>query len=43
MQPFTDRDTVPFAGLHAPSKAKMLAWLEIMGRYVPESRLRGAD
>ena len=43
MQPFTDRDTVPFEGLHAPSKAKMLAWLEIMGRYVPESRLRGAD
>ena len=43
MQPFTDRDTVPFAGLHAPSKAKMEAWLESMGRYVPESRLRGAD
>ena len=43
MQPFTDRDTVPFEGLHAPSKAKMLAWLEIMGRYVPESRLRGAE
>lgn len=43
MQPFTDRDTVPYEGLHAPSKAKMLAWLEIMGRYVPESRLRGAD
>ena len=43
MQPFTDRDTVPFGGLHAPSKEKMLAWLEIMRRYVPESGLRGAD
>jgi len=43
MQPFTDRDTVPFEGLHAPSKEKMEAWLGIMRRYVPESRLRGAD
>ena len=43
MQPFIDRDTVPFGGLHAPSKEKMLRWLGIMGRYVPESRLRGAD
>ena len=43
MQPFTDRDTVPFEGLHAPSKEKVEAWLGIMRRYVPESRLRGAD
>ena len=43
MQPFTDRDTVPFEGLHAPSKEKMQGWLETMGRYVPDSRLRGAD
>ena len=43
MQPFTDRDTVPFGGLHAPSREKMQGWLEIMRRYVPESRLRGAD
>ncbi len=43
MQPFADRDTVPFGGLHAPSREKMLGWLGIMRRYVPESRLRGAD
>ena len=43
MQPFTDRDSVPFEGLHAPSREKMEQWLAIMGRYVPESRLRGVD
>jgi pyruvate formate lyase activating enzyme len=43
MQPFTDRDTVPFEGLHAPSKDKMREWLAIMARYVPESWLRGVD
>ena len=43
MQPFTDRDTVPFEGLHAPSREKMEQWLAIMRRYVPESRLRGVD
>ena len=43
MQPFTDRDTVPFGGLHAPSKERMQGWLETMKRYVPDSRLRGVD
>ena len=43
MQPFTDRDTVPYGGLHAPSAEKMGAWLGIMRRYVPNSRIRGAE
>ena len=43
MQPFTDRDTVPYGGLHAPSAEKMGAWLGIMRRYVPDSRIRGAE
>lgn len=43
MQPFTDRDTVPYGGLHAPSTEKMGAWLGIMRRYVPDSRIRGAE
>jgi len=43
MQPFADRDTVPFGGLHAPTKEKMGQWLDIMRRYVPDSQLRGAD
>ena len=43
MQPFTDRDTVPYGGLHAPSAEKMEAWLGIMRRYVPDSRIRGAE
>ena len=30
-------------GLHAPSKERMQGWLETMKRYVPDSRLRGAD
>ena len=43
MQPFTDRDTVPYGGLHAPSAQKMEAWLGIMKRFVPDSRIRGAE
>lgn len=43
MQPFADRDTVPYGGFHAPSAEKMGKWLEIMRRYVPDSQLRGAD
>jgi len=43
LQAFTDRDTVPFGGLHAPSGERMRAFLEIARRYVPDSRLRGVD
>lgn len=43
LQSFTDRDTVPFGNLHAPSVEKLNACAEIARRYVPETRLRGID
>ena len=43
LQPFIDRDTVPFGNLHAPSAARMAEYLEIARRYVPDAQLRGAD
>jgi len=43
LQPFTDRDTVPFGGLHAPSAVKLQAWIQLMRGYVPDARIRGAD
>lgn len=43
LQAFTDRDTVPFGGLHAPSGEKMRRYAEIMRQYVPETQLRGVD
>ena len=43
LQAFTDRDTVPFAGLHAPSAQRMGEYLAIARRYVPDSALRGVD
>ena len=43
LQAFTDRDTVPFGGLHAPSGEKMREYAEIMRRYVPDTRLRGVE
>jgi pyruvate formate lyase activating enzyme len=43
LQPFTDRDTVPFAGFHAPDAARLASWLEIVSSCVEEARIRGAD
>lgn len=43
LQTFTDRDTVPFEGFHAPSAERMGEYLAIVKRYVPDSRLRGVD
>jgi len=43
LQAFTDRDSVPFAGLHAPSDGKMRQYAEIARRYVPDTRLRGVE
>ena len=43
LQVFTDRDTVPFGNLHAPSAEKLRRCLEIARRYVPDSQLRGAE
>ena len=43
LQAFTDRDSVPFGNLHAPSAEKLAEYVEIARRYVPDTRLRGVD
>ena len=43
LQRFTDRDTVPFEGLHAPTEEQMTRWAEIIRPYVPGVELRGVD
>ena len=43
LQAFTDRDSVPFAGLHAPSDESMRAYADIARRYVPDTQLRGVE
>ena len=40
---FTDRETVPFGGLHAPEEEKMRRWADIVRPYVPNVALRGVD
>ena len=41
LQSFTDRDTVPYAGLHAPDQAKLRRYLEIISSYVDKAEIRG--
>ena len=41
LQAFSDRDSVPFAGFHAPSPEKMQAYAKIAAGYVKEVSLRG--
>ncbi len=41
LQAFTDRDTVPFAGLSAPSDAEMEAYISILKPFIPAAALRG--
>ena len=43
LQAFADRDSVPFAGLHAPSPEAMRRYADIVRRYVPDTQLRGVD
>ena len=43
IQVFTDRDTVPFEGMHAPSREKLDACLAAVSPYVQDAQLRGAD
>lgn len=43
LQKFTDRDSVPFAGLHAPTDGDLRAWVKIAEPYVREAGLRGVD
>ena len=43
IQCFTDRDSVPFADLHAPSRADLDDFLVVAKQYVPSAELRGVD
>jgi len=43
LQRFTDRETVPFEGLHAPTKEQLEKWAEIVRPYVSAVNLRGID
>ena len=43
LQAFTDRDSVPFGNLSAPSKKAMLRYAEIAGKYVQDVQIRGVD
>ncbi len=43
LQAFTDRDSVPFAGFHAPSQERMRTYAELVRRFVPETHIRGMD
>lgn len=43
LQCFTDRDTVPFGGLSAPSKEKLEACAAVAAGYVADVQIRGVD
>ena len=43
LQCFTDRDSVPFGNLHAPSAQDLRAYADIVRPYVPDVNLRGVD
>ncbi len=43
LQKFTDRDTVPFEGFHAPADGEMRRYLEIARKDVPAAELRGVE
>mgnify|MGYP003338961227 CR=1 FL=1 len=43
LQKFTDRDTVHFGGLSAPSDDRMREYLDIIRPYVQSADLRGVD
>ena len=43
LQRFTDRDTVPFEGLHAPTDEQLFRWVNILRKDVPSAELRGVE
>ena len=43
LQKFTDRDTVPFEGFHAPGDEEMRKYLKTAQEFVPGAALRGVD
>ena len=40
LQKFTDRDTVPYEGFHAPEEGQMREYLAVAREYVPAAELR---
>lgn len=43
LQVFTDRDTVPYAGLSAPSAAQMRAYADLVRPYAADVQIRGLN
>ena len=43
LQRFTDRDSVPYGNLSAPTFDEMYKFAEIARRYVPDTKLRGVE
>ena len=43
LQSFTDRDSVPFEGFHAPPAEDLRQYAQIMRRYVQDVQIRGVD
>ena len=43
LQSFTDRDSVPFEGFHAPPAEDLRLYAQIMRRYVQDVQIRGVD
>ena len=43
LQKFTDRDTVPYEGLHAPSDEQLRSWADLVRPFVPNVSLRGVE
>ena len=41
LQPFTDRDSVPYAGLHAPPREDLEKYASVARVYVPYTSIRG--
>ena len=43
LQAFTDRDSVPFEGFHAPAKEELLCFADAVRPFVRQVSLRGVD
>ena len=43
LQPFTDRDTVPFDGFHAPPRETLERWAGLLRPFAGQVEIRGGD
>ncbi len=43
LQCFTDRDSVPFGDLHAPTAEELRRYAQVVSAFVPETSIRGVD